>query len=210
VVNAKIPSRRDYFKELAKGMPADALVVTCLGNSSYLWAAINDRPENFYFEDAMGLALPFALGLASAQPDRRVIVVEGDGGLLMHMGALATVGAVAPDNLTIILMQNGVHAASGGQPLTNQGLDLAAVAQSLGLARAKTVTSTRELKIALTEMLDRKGPEFIAAKLEPDLQVVQPPYPFNPVVTKTRFSRAIDAPHYIPAIFGVGRMESLD
>ena len=114
MVNAIRPSRADYYKVLADRLPANALVVTCLGNASYLWAAMHHAPENFYFEDAMGLALPLALGLAVAQPTRPVIVVEGDGALLMHMGTLVTIGAVAPDNLTVLLIQNGVHAASGG------------------------------------------------------------------------------------------------
>ena len=74
---------------------AGTLVVTSLGNASYLWAAMHHVPENFYIEDAMGLALPLALGLAVAQPSRPVVVVEGDGATLMHMGALVTVGAVA-------------------------------------------------------------------------------------------------------------------
>ena len=137
MVNAARPSRADYYKVLADKLPANALVVTWLGNASYLWAAMHHAPENFYFEDAMGLALPLALGLAVAQPARPVIVVEGDGALLMHMGALVTIGAVAPDNLTVLLIQNGVHAASGGQALTNANLDLAALARSSGIARAR-------------------------------------------------------------------------
>jgi len=124
------PSRADYYRALAKTLPADALVVTSLGNASYLWAVVRHAPENFYFEDAMGLALPLALGLAIAQPTRRVVVVEGDGALMMHMGSLVTVGAVAPSNLTVLLIQNGVHAASGGQALTNPGLDLAQLARA--------------------------------------------------------------------------------
>ena len=117
------PSRANYYAVLAKALPAKALVVTALGNASYLWAAMHHTPENFYVEDSMGLALPLALGLAVAQPKRRVFVVEGDGAILMHMGALVTVGAVKPDNLTVLLIQNGVHAASGGQALTNPALD---------------------------------------------------------------------------------------
>ena len=97
------PTRADYYKVLADNLPPQALVVTSLGNASYLWATVHDAPENFYFEDAMGLALPLALGLAVAQPKRPVIVVEGDGGLLMHMGALVTVGAVDPANLTVLV-----------------------------------------------------------------------------------------------------------
>ena len=86
------PTRADYYRVLADNLPPQALVVTSLGNASYLWAKLHEAPENFYFEDAMGLALPLALGLSIAQPSRPVIVVEGDGALLMHMGALVTVG----------------------------------------------------------------------------------------------------------------------
>ena len=210
MVNPQLPSRKAYFEVLAAELPSEALVVTCLGNSSYLWAVVNDRPKNFYFEDAMGLALPFALGLAAVQPDQRVVVVEGDGGLLMHMGALATVGAVAPQNLTIILIQNGVHAASGGQPLTNKELDFSKLAQSLGVDQAQTVDTVDAFGEILRGALSRPGPEFIAASVDIDLHVVRPPEPFNPVVTKVRFSRAIDAPRYIPTTFGGGGMESGD
>ncbi len=145
MVNAIRPSRADYYEVLADRLPANALVVTSLGNASYLWAAIHHAPENFYFEDAMGLALPLALGLAVAQPARPVVVVEGDGAVLMHMGALVTVGAVAPDNLTVLLIQNGVHAASGGQALTNASLDLAALARSPGSPAQQTWRRRRHL-----------------------------------------------------------------
>ena len=141
MVNAKRPSRSDYYRVLADNLPKHALVVTALGNASYLWAAMHHAPENFYFEDAMGLALPLALGLAIAQPTRPVIVVEGDGAVMMHMGALVTVGAVAPGNLTVLLIQNGVHAASGGQALTNAKLDLAELARSAGIVHAENVAT---------------------------------------------------------------------
>jgi sulfopyruvate decarboxylase subunit beta len=160
-------------------LPKDALVVTSLGNASYLWAAMHHAPENFYFEDAMGLALPLALGLAIAQPGRPVIVVEGDGALLMHMGALVTVGAVAPANLTVLLIQNGVHAASGGQALTNATLDLAGGA----------------------------GARVLVLATKPDTEVVRPPVAFDPVLTKHRFMSAIGAPRYVPTMFGGGRLE---
>ena len=110
------PTRADYYRVLADNLPPQALVVTSLGNASYLWAKLHEAPENFYFEDAMGLALPLAgTWPAIAQPTRPMIVVEGDGALLMHMGTLVTVGAVNPANLTVLLIQNGVHAASGAK-----------------------------------------------------------------------------------------------
>ena len=105
----------------------------------------------------MGLALPLALGLAVAQPSRRVVVVEGDGATLMHMGALVTTGAVKPANLTVLLIQNGVHAASGGQALTNPALDLAALARAAGIGHAKNVARRKPLPRRLTKTLKVRG-----------------------------------------------------
>jgi sulfopyruvate decarboxylase subunit beta len=168
---------------------------------------MHHRPENFYFEDAMGLALPLALGLAIAQPARPVVVVEGDGAVLMHMGALVTVGALAPGNLTVLLIQNGVHAASGGQALTNATLDLAALARAAGIARAQNVTTPEALGSAMAVPADGAGARFLVLSTKPDPKVVRPPIAFDPVLTKHRFMSAIDAPRYVPTMFGGGRLQ---
>ena len=105
-VNEPGPTREAYYRVLAESLPEETLVVTSLGNASYVWSNVCDRPENFYLEDAMGLALPLALGLAVSQPQRRVVASEGDGGLLMHLGTLITLGSVAPRNLTVLLVNN--------------------------------------------------------------------------------------------------------
>jgi sulfopyruvate decarboxylase subunit beta len=208
VVKAARPTRADYYRALADSLPPQALVVTSLGNASYLWAALHHAPENFYLEDAMGLALPLALGLAIAQPNRPVIVVEGDGALLMHMGALVTVGAVNPANLTVLLIQNGVHAASGGQALTNAGLDLAQLARASGIARADNIATPEALVVKLKASTARDSAECLVLATEPDLDVVRPPAVLEPVSTKLRFMTAIGAPRYIPTLFGGGRLES--
>jgi thiamine pyrophosphate-dependent acetolactate synthase large subunit-like protein len=201
------PSRADYYQVLADTLPADALVVTCLGNASYLWSAMHHAPQNFYFEDAMGLALPLALGLAVAQPTRPVFVVEGDGGLMMHMGSLVTIGAVAPKNLTVLLIQNGLHAASGGQPLTNPSLDLAALARAAGIPQARNVATPEAFALVLGTPPNDDGARFLVLSTEPDIDVVKPPIAFDPVLTKHRFMAGIDAPRYIPTIFGGGGLE---
>jgi sulfopyruvate decarboxylase subunit beta len=201
------PSRADYYQVLADKLPANALVVTSLGNASYLWAAMHHAPENFYIEDAMGLALPLALGLAIAQPARPVFVVEGDGAVLMHLGALITVGAVAPDNLTVLLIQNGVHAASGGQALTNAALDLAELARSAGIARSSNVATPAAFASAMSTASGGKGPQVLVLSTKPDVEVVRPPIALDPVLTKHRFMSAIGAPRYIPTMFGGGRLE---
>jgi sulfopyruvate decarboxylase subunit beta len=207
MVNAIRPTRTDYYKVLADRLPVNALVVTSLGNASYLWAAMHHAPENFYFEDAMGLALPLALGLAVAQPTRPVIVVEGDGALLMHMGTLVTIGAVAPDNLIVLLIQNGVHAASGGQALTNASLDLAALARASGIARATNVATPQAFASAMSSGPAGRGAQVLVLSTEPDIEVVKPPVTLDPVLTKHRFMSAIGAPRYIPTLFGGGRLE---
>jgi sulfopyruvate decarboxylase subunit beta len=207
MVKAARPTRADYYRALADSLPPQALVVTSLGNASYLWAALHHAPENFYLEDAMGLALPLALGLAIAQPTRPVIVVEGDGALLMHMGTLVTVGAVNPANLTVLLIQNGVHAASGGQALTNAELDLAQLARASGIARADNIAKPEALAAKIRASTARDSAECLVLATEPDLDLVRPPTALEPVLTKHRFMTAIGAPRYIPTVFGGGKLE---
>jgi len=200
-------SRADYYRVLADNLPANALVVTSLGNASYLWALMHHTPQNFYFEDAMGLALPLALGLAVAQPDRPVFVVEGDGALMMHMGSLVTVGAVAPANLTVLLIQNGVHAASGGQALTSAILDLAALARAAGIPASENLATPAAFASAMGKAGHLEGPRFLVLSTRPDPEVVTPPIAFDPVLTKHRFMEGIGAPRYVPSMFGGGRLE---
>ncbi len=205
-VAATRPTRADYYRVLADNLPPQALVVTALGNASYLWAKLHEAPENFYFEDAMGLALPLSLGLAIAQPSRPVIVVEGDGGLLMHMGALVTVGAVNPANLTVLIIQNGVHAASGGQVLTNAALDLAQLARASGVALCENIDKPEALGDRLRGRAARNGAECLVLATEPDLETVRPPPTFDPLQSKHRLQSAIGAPRYVHTVFGGGKL----
>ncbi len=204
-MSAPAPTREEYYRILADNLPAETLVVTSLGNASYLWASLRDRPENFYIEDCMGLALPLALGVAAALPERKVVCAEGDGGLLMHLGALVTAGAVAPENLTVLVAHNHVYASSGGQPLTHQQLDLAGIARMAGFRAAESVATAADFKKAFPGAFDGEGPALLALAMEPDPQIVVPPFPFNPIVIKQRFMDAVDAPAYVPSRFDEGR-----
>jgi sulfopyruvate decarboxylase subunit beta len=206
MVTRKRPSRADYYKVLVDALPKQALVVTALGNASYLWAVMHDTPENFYIEDAMGLALPVAVGLALAQPSRHVVAVEGDGGLQMHLGALVTLGAAAPTNLTVLLIQNGVHGASGGQELANADLDFVQLARAAGVGSAENITAPKSFAPALRSAFGKKGPHFLVLSTEPDIDVVRPPIALDPVEIKHRFTAGIGAPRYVPTLFGGGRL----
>ncbi len=207
MVNDQRPSREDYYRVLADGLPANSAVVTALGNASYLWATLRDAPENFYLEDAMGLALPLALGLAVARPDRQIVVVEGDGGLLMHMGGLVTVAAVAPANLTVLLIDNGVHGASGGQALASQTIDIAGLARASGLARAHAIETTDAFRTALADAFETDAATLLALGTAPDTETARPPAALDPATVKRRFMQAIGAPRYVPTFFGGGMLE---
>jgi sulfopyruvate decarboxylase subunit beta len=126
----------------------------------------------------------------------------------MHMGALVTVGAVNPANLTVLIIQNGVHAASGGQALTNAALDLAQLARASGIALSENIEKPEALAAKMRDGTARTAAECLVLMTEPDLDVVRPPAVLDPVVIKHRLQAAIGAPRYVHAVFGGGKLES--
>src|SRR5579863_1011444 len=115
--------------------PGDLLVVSGLGAPSYDAAAAGDRPLNFYLWGAMGGAAMIGLGLALAQPQRRVLVVTGDGEILMGMGSLATIAEQRPPNLAVVVLDNGAYGETGMQKSHAGGAtNLAEVAKGCGIS----------------------------------------------------------------------------
>ena len=138
--------RRAVVATLLKD-PGDLLVVTGLGSATYDAGAAGDRPENFYLWGAMGGSVMIGLGLAIAQPTKRVLVITGDGEMLMGMGSLATVAAQAPDNLAVVVLDNGQFGETGAQRShTGHGTNLAAVAAACGWPATSTVTTMSEVE----------------------------------------------------------------
>ena len=114
--NTKIMNRFDLTSRLVAKLKNEEAVVGGIGNTNFdLWAA-GHRPQNFYMLGSMGLAFPIALGVALAQPKRRIFALEGDGSLLMQMGCLSTIATLAPKNLCMVVMDNGVYQITGAQP----------------------------------------------------------------------------------------------
>jgi len=144
--------------------PGDLLVVTGLGSVTYDAAAAGDRAENFYLWGAMGGTAMVGLGLALAQPGRRVLALTGDGDMLMGLGSLATVAAARPPNLAIAVLDNAAFGETGAQAShTALGTDLAAVAAACGWAATATATSMAEVA-ALRPRL-RREPLFAVVRI---------------------------------------------
>ena len=156
--------RREVIKAILEKR-GDALVVTGLGSTSYD-AGVHDHPNTFYLWGAMGGAAMLGLGLALAQPQRRVLVVTGDGEMLMGLGSLATIGAQKPRNLAIVVMDNELYAETGMQPThTARGVDLAGMAKAAGFIEAQTVYAEDELARAIDGVYGTAGPVFFDVKV---------------------------------------------
>jgi thiamine pyrophosphate-dependent acetolactate synthase large subunit-like protein len=146
---------------------ADEAVVGGIGNTHFdLWAA-GQRAHNFYMLGSMGLAIPIALGVAIAQPKRRVIALEGDGSLLMQLGALGTVASVRPANLAIFVWDNGAYQITGSQAtLTASTVDLVAMARGAGIARSTWAEDETHFDALVGEALTGCGPMFVGARTD--------------------------------------------
>lgn len=162
----------------------DELVVAALGNPAYDLFNAGDRPEHFYMWGAMGLGPSVGLGVAVAAPDSTVIAMEGDGGVLMNLGALATIGMVAPPNLGLIVWDNGAFDLTGGQnTAAGSGTDLAEVARACGIKSTMRVTSLEHFEKVIPEMLSTAGPWCLVVDTGPT-----PPDRKKPLVAlRTRF-----------------------
>ncbi len=139
--------RRAAMATLLEGRSDDLLVVPGLGSTTYDLAAAGGDDRNFYLWGAMGGAAMIGLGLALAQPQKRVAVITGDGEMLMGLGALATIGIQRPPNLAVIVFDNGVYGETGMQPShTQSGVDLVGVARGCGFATCLEVTDAAGLR----------------------------------------------------------------
>ncbi len=178
--------RRDVVARILKDR-ADALVVTGLGAPSFDAAAAGDRADNFYLWGGMGGAAATGLGLALAQPGRRVLVITGDGEMLMGVGTLATIAVQRPANFAICVIDNQRYGETGMQEThTAFGVDLAAMARGAGIKETATVWTRRELDAAATRLFDARGPVFVNIKVMPSTQPLVLP-PRDGITLKHRF-----------------------
>ncbi len=146
----------------------DAIVVGGLGASTYDIAAAGDNDRNFYLWGAMGGAVMIGLGIALAQPKLPVLVITGDGEMLMGMGSLATVGLQKPGNLSIIVLDNERYGETGGQTShTAAAADLVGVARACGIGDVRAITTMAEVEAFAPSLQDvSAGPRFASVKID--------------------------------------------
>ena len=175
--------RRDAIEKIMNSID-DELVICNIGFPSRELYDIEDRKENFYMIGSMGLASSIGLGLALSQPEKDVVVIDGDGALLMNMGSLVTVKACNPGNLTWIVINNGAYGSTGNQETYAKNLDLKEIADSVGIKSHNFTT------ISLKRLIEDDECHFIEFNCEPGNSEA-PIIDLTPEFIKERFMNRI-------------------
>ncbi len=170
--------------------PGRDLLVAGLGANARYLPHLPIRVPNFALCDAMGAAIPLALGMALARPDRHVVVLEGDGSLLMNLGTLASVGAARAANLTVLIFENRHYESSGGQPLPAVDVDFAAVARAARFPTADRLDGAAALGAALRKARET-GPALFVLPTAYDAGEAIPPYSERPDEIRLKWNRAL-------------------
>lgn len=177
-------ARREAIEDIMNYID-DELIICNIGFPSRELYDIKDRNENFYMIGSMGLASSIGFGLALARPDKDVVVIDGDGSLLMNMGSLVTVFANNPSNLTWIVIDNGAYGSTGNQDTYAQVLDLTEIAKSVGFKN-----SYRFEDVDLKNIIKSDDASFIVYETESGNSTA-PIIDLDPIAIRDRFMNAI-------------------
>lgn len=177
-------ARYEAIKDIMKNID-DELIVCNIGFPSRELYEIDDRDENFYMIGSMGLASSIGFGLALSRPDKDIVVIDGDGSLLMNMGSLVTIFANNPRNLTWIVIDNGAYGSTGNQDTYAQAIDLVEIAKSVGFKNSYNFKD-----INLKDVIESDDASFIVYNTEPGNSKA-PIIDLTPLEIKKRFMEAI-------------------
>jgi phosphonopyruvate decarboxylase len=156
--------REDCFKALARHVTDEIVIATY--SSAVEWNDLGPRVLNYFSMGAMGLASSHALGLALGNPNKRIIVLDGDGSLLMNLGSLVTIAAVAPRNLVHFVSNNGCYEANGGHPIPNPEVDFSGLARSAGYAHTYDFSELASFEQQVGHVIAQQGPVFATLHVE--------------------------------------------
>jgi sulfopyruvate decarboxylase subunit beta len=162
--------RDECFRVLARHVADEAVVATY--SSAVDWVEIAPRVLNYTSIGAMGLDSSHGLGLALGRSDKRVVVLQGDGSLLMNLGSLVTVAEVAPKNLVHFVVQNRTYEANGGHPIPNPQTDFASMARAAGYAAVYEFSDLGIFTQQVGHVLEQDGPVFATLHVEPSKALI--------------------------------------
>ena len=183
--------RYEALKIISQSIGPKDVVVSTTGFISRELFAVLDKPTNFYMIGSMGLATPFALGMALSKPKRRFISIEGDGSMLLNLGGLSMVNAFGASNLSVIVLDNGVYGSTGEQPTISNRVDFEKIAGSLGFRNVKKISSAKSLKEYMPRTLKKGGTSFMLVKVDKDFDENIPRINISPQDMKKRLEEAL-------------------
>ena len=177
--------------EVVAGCLDDEFVVACNGMINREFFEVGDRKRNFYMLGSMGLASAIGLGVALAKSNRKVVVLSGDGNMLMALGSLTTIGKVSPRNLVQVVLDNECHESTGEQETASCVAKLDEIADASGFKYVEKVDTVERLRSVFERVLRLDGPSFILVKVEKGRADV-PRVSIDPLDMKDRFMRELE------------------
>lgn len=181
--------RYEAIDVIIQSLNGSELVISSTGMISRELFTIKDAPQNFYMVGSMGLASSIGLGLALSLPEKQIVIIEGDGSILMNMGSMATIGHFAPKNLIHIVLDNEAHDSTGGQATVSNIVKLEEVAHAADYRLTQRVDSEQELREAVRES-SQQGPAFFLIKVEKGSIEGVGRVSYSPEEIKSRFQKS--------------------
>jgi len=183
-------NRMEAVRLIVEHLHSDDWLIHANGAISRESYFCNDRFKNFYMLGSMGLAPSIAMGLALHHPEQRILILDGDGNVLMGLGNLALIGALHPAHLIHIVFDNGVYGTTGGQPTLSGQVQIWEIAQGCGYRICRRVDGMAVVP-AFQEMIETPGPHFLQIVVSEDVPFAPPRIPFAAHQIKERFMEGI-------------------
>lgn len=187
------PARYEALTSIASLAREDTVFIATTGFTGRELYEAGDLPNNFYMVGSMGCAAPVGMGLALARPDLRVVVIDGDGAMLMRMGGAAVLAAYAPPNLVHVLLDNNAHDSTGGQKTVSDRIDFVAFAESVGYGNAFYSHDADELRDMISRSLDSGRLGFVYLQIAPGARSNLGRPKTKPPEVRERFMRFVAA-----------------
>ena len=186
------------IETIAKALKGDEYVIATTGKPSRELFSVADRTKNFYMQGSMGHAASIGLGIALSQPGKKVVVLDGDGAILMHMGIFSSIGHYKPKNLCHIVLDNESYETTGDQDTTSATTDFQKIAKASGYLTAEEASTETDLRSKLKVVLNSEGPSFLRVKINrlPTLGIPR---------ISSKYSSEMIAKNFKTDLFGSGR-----